>query len=371
MSKPADPSKTGHQFIAWYKDEAFTQMFSFDTETINDDLVLYAKFVPYYYYVFFNAKGGTSVTNQYLAYNSLATEPTTTKSGYKLDGWYTKDGTSDGDWGTKFNFAKSRVTDTTYLYAKWVEETEPTPEPVDPDPTDPDPVDPEPTPVTYTVTFNSNGGSAVAKQTIQNGNWATKPANPTRSGYTFAGWYADSALTFAFNFSTAITKNITLYAKWTKNATPNPTPKPTPSANTVTTLTMHRLYNKYTGEHFYTSNDTEHKKLVSLGWTDEGIGWKAPSTSSKPVYRLYNKYVPGGDHHYTMNATERDNLVKAGWKYEGVGWYSDTNQGVALYRQYNPFAQVGTHNYTTSKAENTKLVKLGWREEGIAWYGVK
>ena len=139
----------------------------------------------------------------------------------------------------------------------------------------------------------------------------------------------------------------------------------------VSNVTMHRLYNRWTGEHFYTSNTTEKNDLVKKGWSYEGVGWTAPSESSKPVYRLYNKYAPGGDHHYTIDTDEKDSLVKKGWSDEGVGWYSDPNEGVPLYRQYNRYATTGTHNYTTNKSENDDLVKEGWREEGISWYGVK
>ena len=136
------------------------------------------------------------------------------------------------------------------------------------------------------------------------------------------------------------------------------------------TITMHRLYNRWTGEHFYTSSDEEKAHLVSVGWTDEGTGWVAPAKSSTPVYRLYNPYVPGGDHHYTTSAAERDACVAAGWRDEGVGWYSDDAKGTPLYRQYNPYASTGTHNYTVSKEENDHLVSVGWRAEGVAWYGV-
>lgn len=66
-----------------------------------------------------------------------------------------------------------------------------------------------------TVTFNSNGGSAVASQTVTYNTAATEPPAPTRSGYTFDGWYSDEALTSAYNFSTPVTGDITLYAKWT------------------------------------------------------------------------------------------------------------------------------------------------------------
>nr|WP_286163360.1 bacterial Ig-like domain-containing protein [Olsenella sp. SW781] len=146
---------------------------------------------------------------------------------------------------------------------------------------------------------------------------------------------------------------------------PDPEPDPVPS-----TRDMYRLYNRWTGEHFYTASAEERDGLIAVGWTDEGLGWVAPATGD-PVYRLYNPYVTGGDHHYTLSATERDELVAAGWEYEGVGWMSaPASAGVPLWRQYNPYAATGTHNYTTSRDENDHLVSVGWREEGVGWYGV-
>ena len=134
------------------------------------------------------------------------------------------------------------------------------------------------------------------------------------------------------------------------------------------TVSMGRLYNPNSGEHFYTSNASELKMLMQAGWQYEGIGWSAPSTSNTPVYRLYN--ANGGEHHYTTNEAERDMLVSVGWSDEGIGWYSDDNQTVPLYRQYNPNAFANNHNYTTSLGENDWLVSLGWQAEGIGWYGL-
>lgn len=68
---------------------------------------------------------------------------------------------------------------------------------------------------TITVTFNSNGGSAVASQTVTYGTAATAPAAPSRSDYTFGGWYSDEGLTTVYDFSAPVTSDITLYAKWT------------------------------------------------------------------------------------------------------------------------------------------------------------
>jgi uncharacterized repeat protein (TIGR02543 family) len=74
----------------------------------------------------------------------------------------------------------------------------------------------KPAPATYTVTFETNGGSVVASQTVADGSKATKPADPTREGYTFGGWYQDATCNVAFDFDTAITADVTLYAKWIK-----------------------------------------------------------------------------------------------------------------------------------------------------------
>ena len=154
----------------------------------------------------------------------------------------------------------------------------------------------------------------------------------------------------------------------------DPTGVPLPESGSG--IPMYRLYNRWTGEHFYTSSSSERDSLKSVGWAYEGVGWTAPAAGAK-VYRLYNPYVPGGDHHYTLSEAERDSLISAGWRYEGVGWRSASDSmgnpepdAVALYRQYNPYATTGTHNYTASRDEVNNLVSVGWRAEGVAWYGI-
>ena len=70
----------------------------------------------------------------------------------------------------------------------------------------------------HRVKFDAQGGSATGDQTPASGSTVTKPADPTRDGYTFAGWYTDEACTKAYDFSAAVTADMTLYAKWIKNA---------------------------------------------------------------------------------------------------------------------------------------------------------
>ena len=64
----------------------------------------------------------------------------------------------------------------------------------------------------------SGHGTQITGQTVADGNKATKPADPTASGYTFKGWYTDSTFQTAFDFGTAIHADTTLYAKWVTNS---------------------------------------------------------------------------------------------------------------------------------------------------------
>lgn len=139
------------------------------------------------------------------------------------------------------------------------------------------------------------------------------------------------------------------------------------SDSTSGSQAMYRLYNRSSGEHFYTADTNERDYLKKLGWVYEGVGWYAPTTGTA-VYRLYNPNT--GDHHYTKNSDEKDYLVTLGWNYEKIGWYSADSSGTPVYRDYNPNATTGTHNYTTSESEHNNLVNLGWKAEGIGWYGI-
>ncbi len=68
----------------------------------------------------------------------------------------------------------------------------------------------------YTVKFETNGGSTVKAVTVNKNAAATEPTAPTKEGFKFEGWYTDKELTTAYDFTTKVTKNFTLYAKWTE-----------------------------------------------------------------------------------------------------------------------------------------------------------
>ncbi len=133
-------------------------------------------------------------------------------------------------------------------------------------------------------------------------------------------------------------------------------------------VSVYRLYNPNSGEHFYTKNKSESNALAAIGWRFEGVGWTAP-TSGTAVYRLYNPN--GGYHHFTTSKGELKLLVKSGWKNEGESWYSSTSKQVPVYRSYNPHATFCAHNFTASRGEHNLLVKQGWRDEGVGWYGAQ
>ena len=185
---PVAPTRTGYTFAGWFSDAALTTPFVFATP-VTADIMLYAKWTANTYAVTFTSNGGSAVASQTVAYNTTATLPVApTRTGYTFAGWF-----SDAALTTPFVFATPVTADIT-LYAKW-------------------------TITSYAVTFTSNGGSAVAGQTVAYNTTATLPVAPTRTGYTFAGWFSDAALTISFSFTTAITADTTLYAKWTAATT--------------------------------------------------------------------------------------------------------------------------------------------------------
>ena len=134
--------------------------------------------------------------------------------------------------------------------------------------------------------------------------------------------------------------------------------------DSTTYSAMYRLYNRNTGEHFYTLNAAEKNQLSKIGWQYEGIAWSAPNRGTA-VYRLYNPN--NGDHHYTSNQAEINSLTKIGWRYEGLSFYSGGSK--TILRLFNPNAKTGTHHYTADTNEKNTLVKRGWRYEGIAFHG--
>ena len=123
--------------------------------------------------------GDSEYAKQVLPSGTLATRPDDpTKPGHIFDGWYTSDGAA-------WDYASDKVTDNITLYAKWAANT-------------------------YTITFDTAGGSEIAPITQDYGTVITAPEAPTREGYTFIGWDKEIPTTMP-------AENMTVTAQWEIN----------------------------------------------------------------------------------------------------------------------------------------------------------
>ena len=179
-------TRTGYTFQGWYTAKDGGSQVSASTTMGAADTTVYAHWTIRSYTVAFDANGGSAVASQTVKYGAKATQPANpTRTGYTFQGWYTaKDG------GAKYDFNQT-VTGNVTLYAHWTANT-------------------------YTVSFDANGGSSVAAQKVKYGSRATKPADPTRTGYTFQGWYTAKDGGARYDFNQTVTGDVTLHAHWTK-----------------------------------------------------------------------------------------------------------------------------------------------------------
>ena len=122
-TKPADPTAEGYTFGGWFKDAGCSEAFVFETEVIDDNITLYAKWTINSYTVTFNIKGhGTAPGTQTVEYGSKASKPADLSAeGYTFGGWF-----SDSGCTTAFDFTKGITSDTT-VYAKWIAKPSVTP----------------------------------------------------------------------------------------------------------------------------------------------------------------------------------------------------------------------------------------------------
>ena len=187
FTEPAAPSKENHTFAGWYNGD---EKFDFDADTTNapNVLKLVAKWEKSKYTVKFVSEHGDAPTSQNVKYNGTAGNPgELTAEGYTFDGWY-----ADENRTIEFDFTKPITGDTT-IYAKWTAKD-------------------------YEVSFITEHGDAPASQNVPYNGTATDPGKLTAEGYTFDGWYTDDTHKTKFDFSTPITGDTKVYAKWEKNA---------------------------------------------------------------------------------------------------------------------------------------------------------
>ena len=201
------PTRSGYTFDGWYTAASggtYVCRGGGSTGAITSNKTLYAHWIKNitYYTVTWNANGGSvSPSSSTVASGSSVTAPTPTKTGYTFDGWYTA--SSGGTRVCGGGGSTGSITSSRTYYAHWTAKT-------------------------YAVSFNANGGSGGQSGTKTATYGSAMPAisttAPTRTGYTFGGWYDTSASTGGTQYYTAAgasartwdkASNTTLYARWT------------------------------------------------------------------------------------------------------------------------------------------------------------
>lgn len=188
FTEPAAPSKENHTFAGWYNGD---EKFDFDADTTNapNVLELVAKWDINKYTVQFVSDHG-SFKDQTIEHGKpIDTDKLTIPEveGYTFGGWY-----ADEDRTIEFDFTQP-ITGNTTVYAKWTAKD-------------------------YEVSFITEHGDAPASQNVPYNKTATDPGTLSAEGYTFDDWYTDETYKTKFDFSTPITGDTKVYAKWEKNA---------------------------------------------------------------------------------------------------------------------------------------------------------
>jgi uncharacterized repeat protein (TIGR02543 family) len=195
----------GYTLEGWYANAQLTPAGRWKFKTVDDtsrvtqDTVLYAKWTLATYMLTYATNGGDGPTIQpvFIHYGDRLSAQTTTRTGHDFVEWNTKQEGNGKSYYPSYSVYDTAANLT--LYAKWK-------------------------PKSYTVTFASNGGTAVAPITVSYGSTISKPNNPSKTGYNFVdAWYVDkNTLSTGWVFGaggTQVTQDTTLYAKWTGKST--------------------------------------------------------------------------------------------------------------------------------------------------------
>ncbi len=180
-------TRTHYTFGGWWTGENGTGDLVSFPYTVTGNVTLYAKWNINSYTMIFDSRSGSSVSPVTRNYNTSVAKPgDPTRYGFTFSGWYTGiNGT-----GSAVSFPHI-LTGNITVYARW-------------------------TAGTYTISFNSEGGTSVASVSGNFGEYVNAPAAPTKAGHTFAGWYSNSGGTgSAIGFPYNLVGNVTVYAKWT------------------------------------------------------------------------------------------------------------------------------------------------------------
>lgn len=180
-------TKDGYTFSGWFFDSEYGKEVVFPFSVLNN-INLYAKWteeVPEQHTVHFVVNGGTTIEDMVVNDKVYIEEPTTTKDGYKIEGWYL-----DANFTNRIVFPYCITEDTTF-YVKWEDAT-----------------------VYKTITY-IYGTNEYSTKKVPVGS-VVDLETPTKDGYNFDGWYLENTYENQVNSPYTITDNIVLYAKWTE-----------------------------------------------------------------------------------------------------------------------------------------------------------
>ena len=261
-----------------------------------------------------------------VADGSLVSKPTDPEmDGYNFAGWFT-------EAGAEFDFSAA-VTESVTLVAKWEAK------------------------VYYDVIFNTDGGSSVATQRIETGYTATEPTTPTKDNHTFDGWYTDAECNTKFDFSTPITTNTTIYAKWISNELPkyNVTFE-TGDGSDVETQVITQ------GEKVSKPADPTLSNHAFGGWyTDEGCTEAYDfETKVTSAFTLYAKWIETVDFTITFDDTSKRtefSTTAQVWEENGITVSNIKNTSTSNVADYcNPVRFYKNSKVTVQFENMTKIV---------------
>ena len=200
-----------------------------------------------------------------------------------------------------------------------------------------------------TVSFNSNGGSEVAAQTVIIGNSAYKPSDPTKKDNAFRGWFTDSALTTEYDFSSPVMASITLYAKWVADIPDN---KPADNSNNQSNQNKgsdnkgsenkeKKYSNEWVDGKWYDKNGNQTyggtmswKKNATGWWVEDTKGWY-PQDQWQKIDGKYYYFDESGymaadewrDGYWLGSDGAWDDKYKMTWKRDSKGWWIEDKTG--------------------------------------------
>jgi uncharacterized repeat protein (TIGR02543 family) len=187
VQKPTDPTRSRFRFDGWYYDISFTQPVTWPLSMPFTATTIYAKWTFIQYTITFDSTGGTTVSPITSQPNTAVYPPNDpARTGYTFGGWYYDNSTFANPAQWPIIMGSVGFT----LYAKWV-------------------------PNSITITFDSNGGTAVDPLTADAGSSISAPNAPRKFGYLFTGWTLDGN---PYGFSVMPTQDTTLVASWTASA---------------------------------------------------------------------------------------------------------------------------------------------------------